>query len=480
MNQLVVLVNLIGLFLIDAFLLADIKVTHELPETMHPGTETKVTVTIEKGTLSGFAKLQLDLPPGLSATAIETKGASFTFSDGKAKFIWMSLPASPSFKVSYNLIADPQAAGALQVDGRLSYIEDNERRTFEIAPRVVDLGQASANNTASEQPPSGHVGDEVVSAASAAPAMVAPEASVAVPVPAPSIAASVPDPMPVAAVASPVVVQSGSVTSKRTVTLITEYEMLVEVVVDKGDLRGFGKLQESIPAGFTALEKNSDESIFTAQDRIVKFVWLNLPAKNELTVVYKLRSNERVEGDHSISGEFGYLQNDETRKHSIAATTFSIGPNALAVQNNGTTTKVDTGLNTAQITPPVKVDTTPVTVPKPAPEKPVTAEKPRTTIPAPETGVTYKVQITAAHKEVGSSYFANRHRYTDPFSIERHEGWIKYVTGRFNEYKQARDQRESFIRAGHDFPGPFVTAYNNGERITVQEALMISRQQWIQ
>ncbi|HPJ51731.1 MAG TPA: hypothetical protein PLF80_02245, partial [Flavobacteriales bacterium] len=100
-------------------------------------------------------------------------------------------------------------------------------------------------------------------------------------------------------------------------------------------------------------------------------------------------------------------------------------------------------------------------------------------IPAPESGVNFKVQITAAHREVGADYFRERHRYSGDFGIERHEGWIKYVTGKFPDYRAARDQREAFVRAGHRFPGPFVTAYDQGRRITVQEALMISNQQWV-
>ena len=100
-----------------------------------------------------------------------------------------------------------------------------------------------------------------------------------------------------------------------------------------------------------------------------------------------------------------------------------------------------------------------------------------TQTPAPETGIAFKVQITAAHREVGSAYFIQRHRYDGPFSIEHNDGWIKYVTGMFAQYRSARDQRQAYIDAKHNFPGPFVTAYNNGERITVQEALMIARQQ---
>ena len=55
---------------------------------------------------------------------------------------------------------------------------------------------------------------------------------------------------------------------------------------------------------------------------------------------------------------------------------------------------------------------------------------------------------------------------------------MKYTTGDFLAYKQARDGREE-IKSNYTFPGPFVVAYNNGERITVQEALMISNQKWV-
>ncbi len=88
------------------------------------------------------------------------------------------------------------------------------------------------------------------------------------------------------------------------------------------------------------------------------------------------------------------------------------------------------------------------------------------------------MQILAAHKTTNQKYFKKRHNYSESFDIENHEGWVKYTTGEFQKYKSARDKRESLNE--FKFPGPFVTAYNNGDRITVQEALMISKQDWTQ
>jgi phosphopantetheinyl transferase (holo-ACP synthase) len=112
--------------------------------------------------------------------------------------------------------------------------------------------------------------------------------------------------------------------------------------------------------------------------------------------------------------------------------------------------------------------------------KPVVDTKKTSSIPAPETGIVYKVQICAGHREVGRTYFSTRHNYSGAFSVERHQGWIKYVTGRFGSYAEAREQRVAYVAGGHNFPGPFVTAYNNGDRITVQEALLLSKQKWVQ
>jgi len=60
-----------------------------------------------------------------------------------------------------------------------------------------------------------------------------------------------------------------------------------------------------------------------------------------------------------------------------------------------------------------------------------------------------------------------------------HQGWHKYTVGEHQIYKGARNHRE-VIKTQHNIKGPFVTAYNNGVRITVQEALMISKDSWIQ
>ncbi|MDC0338175.1 hypothetical protein OAN33_01430, partial [Flavobacteriales bacterium] len=109
------------------------------------------------------------------------------------------------------------------------------------------------------------------------------------------------------------------------------------------------------------------------------------------------------------------------------------------------------------------------------------AEEVATTIlthETPITGVSFRVQVLAAHKTVDKKYIQKRYSgYSNKLNLDNHEGWIKYTTDGVNTYEGARDTRNGIKK--YDFPGPFVTAYNSGERITVQEALMLSSQKWV-
>jgi hypothetical protein len=100
------------------------------------------------------------------------------------------------------------------------------------------------------------------------------------------------------------------------------------------------------------------------------------------------------------------------------------------------------------------------------------------TLPSAEKGITYKVQILAAHRVVDKSYLKKKFSFEEDYNIENHNGWIKYTTGMYAQYKDARDARVRITNASSKLPGPFVTAYNDGERITVQEALLVSKQLW--
>jgi hypothetical protein len=88
------------------------------------------------------------------------------------------------------------------------------------------------------------------------------------------------------------------------------------------------------------------------------------------------------------------------------------------------------------------------------------------------------VQLLAGHNDVSRNWISTRFNYNGSADSERHEGWVKYTTGSFPAYQLARNEREN-INNTHHFPQPFVTAYYLGERITVEEALVISQQDWI-
>lgn len=249
----------------------------------------------------------------------------------------------------------------------------------------------------------------------------------------------------------------------RNVTSLGDNQYKVELNIQSSDVSGFAKIQDIIPSGATVSSLSNNDAVFSVVNTKVKFVWMTFPTENgNFTVAYKLDlNNASSQNANDLMGEFAYIEGDESKKIAIT----SGGSPVAATTQKPKTTSTNTSATVAVAT-------------KPAAKK---TSKPKkvTSTPAPETGVSYKVQIMAAHKSVNvGSYFSKNYRFNDGVQIDLHEGWNKYLTGGFGTYVDARNKRNN-IRNNYKFDGPFVVAYNNGERITVQEALMITHQQWV-
>lgn len=416
---------------------------NNLPEMIAPGTKSLVTVTVNKGDVQGFSKLELTMPTGFTASPAEIQGASFTFSNQKAKFVWMTLPGDASFTLSYYIESAENLEGPFEVEGAFSYVKNNKRVDFNIPTRsvIVKKGlEPTPEQIAQTQP------------------MLKREAEVV------------------------------EMICTRTLTQLSETDYIVTLKVNNNNIQGFGKILETLPAYCKTEKVNEGGAVITQDENTIKFVWFEVPTAATFEVSYKLMCLS-PNSDPQIKGQLSYTENGNPFTIAVVQSA-TIESGTIASNNNPVTNtstvepNSTTNQQTAAVEPinntiePVKEK--PVNTIKP--EEPIASNKPDrtpiTSVPSSENGITYKVQILAAHRIVDKTYLKDKFSFNEKFNIENHEGWVKYTTGRFAEYKDARDARVKITGDSAKLPGPFVTAYNDGERITVQEALLIGKQQW--
>ena len=466
------------------------------------GVRSMVELNVRKGDVQGFSKLELTLPDGFIATPGEIKGASFTFSGDKAKFVWMNLPEEQAFTITYYIESEPGVQGAYEIQGTFSYVKENKREDIYVPTRTVVVKESI---------------ESLEQAIKASASAVRVEDMVL------------------------------EMSCERRIERLADNEYLVKLTVNNNKIVGFGKILEILPDNCSTNRENDGGAVITQDANSIKFVWFEVPIAPSFEVSYRVMcisdgtvpvirgqvsftengnpftvdvvqisapadlsaSNTAVAGNTAVdttagnstntntvaaagidttsgsavnSGNIAANTGDQTgennsgntgssnsnqqegNNNSVSSQTTNVAQNTHdgQSQNDANATKSDSNIGTSSS---------------------LTAESNSSKVavksmPSAEKGVSYKVQILAAHRVVDKSYLKKTFSFEEDYNIEHHNGWVKYTTGSYAQYKDARDARVKITSESNKLPGPFVTAYNDGERITVQEALLISKQLW--
>ena len=264
---------------------------------------------------------------------------------------------------------------------------------------------------------------------------------------------------------------NGLICVRKTPQSVSGTSFIVEVNITKANLTGFAKYVEMLPEGLTATAIDKQEASFTFADQKIKFVWVSLPTATSFKISYKVTGTPATMGDQKIDGSFSYIENDETKKYVLPVSIVPVGGAVAKTEpivtqpettNPPETTKVKQPETTA-VENKTKTDNT---------EKQLSASS----IPSPQGEVMYSIQIAALHTAKAPEVMASYYKITEPVKTEMADGFTKYTVGDHKIYKEAHDARDMIKTKG--VKDAWVTAYNKGKRITVQEALMITSQKW--
>lgn len=440
--------NLIVALSIGSIFQSGVTVQVDVPAEVVAGTEFEVRLSIQKGDLESFSRLQQSLPAGLTAISSQSSNADFTFEEKRVRMIWMRLPRNDEFSVVYKIKVDERLKGTFDIKGKFSYIEQNERKSVSME---------------------------------SAPIIILPSPTID-----PALIVDINDFEQQVIPYIPVETSGGQIACIRQTPIPetggTAY--LVNILVNKESKQKFAKIEEDIPPGYTALDVDPKEAIFTFKDGKVKFLWMNLPADPYFTVTYKLVPQNPSSPAPQMKGRFSYLEGEKTISIDIGQTDrdlASLSPSEISgliasvatAELAQTTTPVETQPEVIKTTPPVETK-------KPKTTSTKNNRELKSNLPyilEPEDGVYYRVQLAAGHRTVDIQRYFKKFNLEKEVRKEYHEGWHKYSVGSFQVYRDARDYR-IHIWNTTIIDDAFVSAYNDGDRITVQEALMIANQQW--
>ncbi|HRG58146.1 MAG TPA: hypothetical protein PK323_04265 [Bacteroidia bacterium] len=484
-------------------------ITQYIPNSALTGTEFMEEIVISKPTtVNSFAKFEQQLPKGMVAVGSDIKGGVLTQDENNlVKIVWYKISDLDQFTIKLRILVDHETSiNEYALSSRFAYLENNTRYEITSASSKISIEKGAPKQLDENEKELVKVADTTLHRA---------------------LTDNI-DKM----------LREAGVACTQVSEMLSKSEAKVDIRVIKGKVSGFAKIEEPICEGVTAINIDNGGGVFSFVDGKVKYVWTDLPAGQNVTVSYKLVRNKEAGWLNrcTVEGDFSYLEGEKSLRcnfNSItvdfekgvtvsnvpmpanAAAQMAVNENkaneteqnkAVAVSNSNERISSPEQQTTAQKEiEAMHEKTKEADVPKNELETNVAAKSEQNTnaiakensseskstsastnnnastasptTSTPVAGLVFKVQVCATHRTVDATFVKNNYKLTEEVVQEMHEGWFKFTVGGYGQYVEARNKREEL--APFNLPGPFVTAYNNGNRITVQEALMISKQQWV-
>lgn len=450
-----ILINSLTLFIFGLFQTDNsVTIKNNIPSNFIVGQEVAVEFRISKGIQSGFAKFQLELPDGISIIKKDEMNSIYSIQNGVAQWIWSEVPKDEELLIKLTLMASELGIGIKTFNSNYSFIEKNEKKVFNMLPLEASIQNNIINNKV--------------------------------------------------AVIKDTLTKAEPNTSIDVVRLISDgpnaNEKTITIKIKKGDTKGFAKYSDETDLVLNAKAIKTDGSSFSVSDGKIKFVWVDVPTKSELEVSYHIDLNNK--NSNILKGEYSYLEKNQSKKYIVKPDSLVIGklkdeitlqavqktePAKSIVQENEANQLIskkiieDSKSNITVEKTSTLVTETPNLVKKEANEVktiPAKAEIVKETPQIVNADPNFVVQIGAfKNTKVVATVLIKKYRITDKIVDELHDGFSKFMVGNHNLYKEARKHRD-IIKSKHGVKDAFIAAYNVGKRITVQEALMVSKQSW--
>lgn len=218
-----------------------------------------------------------------------------------------------------------------------------------------------------------------------------------------------------------------SPTATRCATELPDGRYEIQVQLSGVPEGGFVKCVETLPPGCTPEITSSGGSVAQTSDQTLSFVWFDFQEAGSLSYIV---SKPQLSTPTEIIGSLSYIEGDSPMEIAVIPCESEISARSLGLSS-----------------------------------------------PSIPNEIWYEVQIAATKNRVVTDYFEEKLNFRLPLYEERGAKWHRYTHGHFADYRAARDCREGISRR-HAFRGPFVVAKREGQRISVQEALTRTGQEW--
>ena len=266
--------KLLTIFLSALFLVSysqNVNISIKTKEKVYSGTDFIVNVSVRKQNLNELGRFLMEIPSGLTPSEKVSQNGQFQFDGKTLKITWLKMPSDTLFDISFALKVAPNVEGYKVLQANLSYLAPSGKKTVSAKPQIVTILKGDVIET----------GDNI-------------------------------------SVDYQYIKKKGVSCLRQKPFLNSENKAVVNLLVNKGDLIQFGKIQEQIPVGYKAENLSSNGAIFiyNKNKRQVKFLWMNLPSQKQFIVSYLLFPVEGHLNDKIpfiITGEFTYAEGKTTK-----------------------------------------------------------------------------------------------------------------------------------------------------------------------